>query len=277
MKLGFMQGRLCDMIDGKIQAFPEKEWELEFERARELPVSVIEWTLDQQGLYDNPLMTSAGRERIRTLCDRHQISVASITGDCFMQAPFFHYKGAEQEALLADLHAIITAASALNIRYVMIPLVDNGSLKNQEMIDECVRHLTGMTDELEAKSVKILFESDFGPEQLADFIGRFPERGFGINYDSGNSAALGYVAHEELRAYGHRVENVHIKDRLYQGTTVPLGSGAVDFADVFAALKACAYDGHFILQTARAEDGDHSGAIARYCAFVETGWAPYAA
>ena len=272
MKLGFMQGRLCDMIDGKIQAFPRQEWRLEFEKAQALPLTLIEWTLDQEALYDNPLMNVSGREDIRELSQRHGIDVVSITGDCFMQAPFYKVSGQAQIELLNDLYAIIEAASALQIYYVIIPLVDNGSLTDEDMEAECVKHLIAMSDYLVEKQVKILFESDFEPERLAAFIAQFPSMAFGINYDSGNSAALGFKPREELQHYGQRVENVHIKDRIYQGTTVPLGSGAVDFDDVFSALKACDYKGHFILQTARAEDGNHSAAITRYCHFVQQGW-----
>lgn len=276
MKLGFMQGRLCDMVNGKIQAFPEQEWKLEFERAQDLPVEVIEWTLDQKGLYENPLMTVEGRNEIAHLSKKYDLTVLSITGDCFMQHPFYKATGAEQKALLSDLRAIIEAAGELNIRYLMIPLVDNGSIENEAMADECARHLIALRPLLIDRNMKILFESDFAPQPLAQFIAKFPEDAFGINYDTGNSAALGYIASEELLYYGHRVDNVHIKDRLFKGTTVPLGEGAADFEDVFRALKSISFDGSLILQTARAKDGNHIGALSNYCAFVKTWWEKYA-
>ena len=58
--------------------------------------------------------------------------------------------------------------------------------------------------------------------------------------------------------------NVHIKDRLRGGTTVPLGTGNADFGRIFAALARTGYRGNYILQTARATDGDHAGALERY-------------
>ena len=42
-RIGFMQGRLSAMVDGKIQAFPWSEWREEFPRAHALGLSRIEW------------------------------------------------------------------------------------------------------------------------------------------------------------------------------------------------------------------------------------------
>jgi hexulose-6-phosphate isomerase len=87
---------------------------------------------------------------------------------------------------------------------------------------------------------------------------------FGINYDIGNSAALGFNPQEEFAAYGARIVNVHIKDRMLGGTTVPLGTGSANFDAVFEALAKVNYRGNFILQTARAVDGNHSSSLSTY-------------
>ncbi len=76
-----------------------------------------------------------------------------------------------------------------------------------------------------------------------------------INYDSGNSAYLGYHPTDEFAVYGKYVGSVHIKDRKYRGTTVPLGHGNTDFASLFQNLKKHKYQGDFILQVARGQDG----------------------
>ena len=54
-RIGFMQGRLSAMVDGKIQAFPWNEWREEFPRAQALGLTRIEWTIDQDRLRENPL------------------------------------------------------------------------------------------------------------------------------------------------------------------------------------------------------------------------------
>jgi len=259
-----MQGRLCDLVDGKIQAFPWRDWELEFPRAQELGFALMEWTLDQNQLFENPLMTVNGRKRIRELSARYGVRILSLTGDCFMQAPFYKVKGATREALLNDLYSILDASKQMGIRFVLLPLVDNGSLETTEHETALLEGVLPLRQRLIDAGMKIVFESDFGPERLATFIKRFPQDAFGINYDIGNSAALGFSSTEEIRRYGNRVDNVHVKDRKFHGTTVPLGTGDADFLAAFAALRKADYSGNLILQTARAENNDHSGALARF-------------
>lgn len=272
MEIGFMQGRLSDRIDGKIQAFPWRDWESEFQSAQALGLGLLEWTLDQERLHENPLMTAAGQARIRELSARHGVRVLSLTGDCFMQAPFYKVDGAAREALLADLWAILDASEQVGIRYVLIPLVDNGSLQTTEHERTLLEGVLPMRQRLVSAGMKIIFESDFGPARLAEFIERLPRDAFGINYDIGNSAALGFSPADEIGSYGHRIDNVHVKDRKLHGTTVPLGTGDADFPAAFGALHKAGYAGHFILQTARADDNDHTGALARYRDMTRAWW-----
>ncbi len=271
MEIGFMQGRLCDRVDGKIQAFPWRDWEKEFPLARQLGIPLMEWTLDQERLHENPLMTVTGRERIRELSQQNDLRILSLTGDCFMQAPFFKVAGIARESLLYDLRAVLDSAADLGIRHVLLPLVDNGALTSPGEEAALIEGLLPLHDVLTDAGLKIVFESDFAPEPLAHFIERFPEDAFGLTYDIGNSAALGYSALEEIASYGHRIDNVHVKDRVLGGTTVPLGNGNADFPAVFKALRSAGYAGNFILQTARA-DGNHAEVIDCYRSMTLAWW-----
>lgn len=263
-KIGFMQGRLSPIVDGRIQSFPWTCWQDEFEQGAKLGFGLMEWTLDQERLYENPLLTKAGQAEIRSLCQRHQFEIASLTGDCFMQASFWKVQGAEREALEQDFVAIAKSCVAVGISMLVIPLVDKGSLDNPEQEDVLVAYLQRQAGFLADNGLRVIFESDFQPPELARFIGRLDPALFGINYDMGNSAALGFNPAEEVAAYGSRIVNVHIKDRVLNGTTVPLGTGNADFKAVFAALANVGYAGNYILQTARAADEDHAGALCRY-------------
>jgi hexulose-6-phosphate isomerase len=224
----------------------------------------MEWTLDQVGLHANPLMTPEGRQEIGELCKAHRLRVSSLTGDCFMQAPFWKARGATRTSLLDDFRAVAQACAAVGATYVVVPLVDNGRLDDRNQEDRLVGDLLEEAAQFQAASVKIVFEIDYGPQELARFIERLPATSFGVNYDIGNSASLGFDPVEELSAYGHRVDNVHVKDRLLHGTTVPLGTGNADFNRVFTELARLKYRGNYILQTARAADGDHVSALVRY-------------
>jgi hexulose-6-phosphate isomerase len=263
-RIGFMQGRLSPQVDGKIQAFPWAHWREEFALAEAAGFPLMEWTLDADRLYENPLMTREGRAEIGRLQSRHGVAIESLTGDFFMHAPFHKAGGTERERRLADLRAVCEACAALGIRMLVIPLVDAGRIETREQEVDVLQTLTG----LDRSGVSIVFESDYEPRALAAFIGKLGPA-FGINYDIGNSASLGYDPVQEIGAFGARIRNVHIKDRVRGGTTVPLGTGNANFPAAFGALARARYAGDYILQTARAADGEHRATLERYRGMTE--------
>jgi len=263
-EVGFMQGRLSPLVDGKIQAFPEEHWREEFAAGAALGFGFLEWTLDQAGLYENPLMSREGRGEIRQVCRRSKMTVPSVTLDCVMQAPFYKATGKTHDNLLNDLATIVDACGAAKIETMVVPLVDNGTITNTGESDALHSGLEAIRPLLERTGVRIAFECDQAPEELAGFIKRLPATIYGLTYDIGNSAATGFDPDAEFAAYGNRVTHVHVKDRLPSGTTVPLGSGNADFGAVFQNLFDLGYSGRYVLQTARADDDDHASVLADY-------------
>ena len=263
-RIGFMQGRLCDQIDGKIQAFPILEWENEFPKAADMNIHLLEWTLDQEGLYANPLMNPNGQDKIKSLCNKYSISIESVTGDCFMQEPFWKTNEKNKAKLQNTFLDIVYSCSKLKINYLVVPLVDNGRLETIDEENMLIEFLLSNYKYFNESNVSIIFESDYQPKNLFRFINLLPSRSFGINYDTGNSAALGLDPNEEIPLYGDRIKNVHIKDRIYKGTTVPLQKGNVNFKSVFKQLSLISYQGNFILQTARSTNGNHEVDLSLY-------------
>lgn len=268
-KIAFMQGRLCNQVDGKIQAFPLKDWKDEFDKAERLNLNYMEWTLDHWNIEQNPLMSDRGITHILALMRKHSVKIETVTGDCFMQKPFHKAVGKSRDGLLNLLDKIIDYSSALGITKIVFPLVDNGSLNHSTSEEALKEHLLSRRAMLLNKNIKILFESDLAAKQLKTFIDAFPADAFGINYDTGNSASMGFDPKLEFDFYGHRIENVHIKDRKFAGNTVPLGTGATNFKLIFNLLRGIEYKGLLVLQTARATDGDHTGAISSYIQIIK--------
>ncbi len=265
-RIGFMQGRLSPPVGDRIQAFPWVHWRDEFPAARRLGFTLMEWTVDAARLRENPIMTRAGQDEIRSLEDTFGVRVRSLTADCVMEAPFYKASEGERERVrrLDDLKALLDACAESGIVLVVIPLVDDGRLVTDAEEDALRQELLPLTPVLRDSGVRVVFESDFPPPRLRAFIDTFPPEAYGINYDTGNSAAVGYDPREEIERYGTRIWNVHVKDRRRGGTTVPLGTGAADLPMVFNMLVGCGYAGKYILQTARAADGNHAAALQRY-------------
>jgi hexulose-6-phosphate isomerase len=267
-RIAFMQGRLSPVIDGKIQAFPWGTWREEFASAERLGFSGLEWTLDEDRLGDNPLMSAAGRQQIDALSRTHGLEICALTGDLFMQQPFFKAAPGERERLIGVLDDVLDACAAAGIGLIVFPLVDNGALSGTEQERLLARVLAARAERLRQLGLVLAFESDLPPAALAAFIAAYPADAFGLTYDIGNSAALGYDWREELTAYLPRIRHVHVKDRLAGGGTVALGSGNADLEGAIAGLERGGYRGSYTLQTARAANGDHAGALARYRAMT---------
>ena len=265
-RIGFMQGRLSPEVAGRIQAFPWAHWRQEFAIAARLGFSLMEWTLDHARLNENPIMTPAGRREMGSLAAAHQVRLGALTGDLFMQMPF--WKADAKAELVASFDAVLDGCAAAGIGTIVVPLVDNGSIKCPKEADALSRVLLARTSRLRRDGLVIAFECDLAPEALTALIANYPEDAFGITYDTGNSAALGYDCRAELAAYLPRIVHVHIKDRMRGGGTVPLGTGSAQLAIAIALLERGGYRGNYVLQTARAGDGDHAGALARYRAMT---------
>lgn len=268
-RIGFIQGRLSAIVDNKIQAFPWEYWRQEFPAAMDIGLTMMEWTLDQDQLRNNPFNTPEGQDEIRNLSRDYNLNIPSLTGDCFMQSPFWKLDGQARKSALNDFRLVLESMGKLNVTYLVIPLVDNGSLENSKQRTNLASGLSEVYEAICHNNVIVVFESDFSPVELAKFIGEFDHDHFGINYDIGNSAALGYRHEEEIEQYGSWIYNVHVKDRLYNGTTVPLGEGNADLPDVFRSLGKISYAGNFILQTARSDAGLHSQVLAKYRDMVQ--------
>jgi hexulose-6-phosphate isomerase len=254
-----MQGRLSPIRNGRIQSFPWETWEKEIESASAINFNLMEWTIDSEKFEKNPLFSEVDTGRITELIKSHDVRIQSVTCDYYMENPF---GTSDDSKILTSLKKIIQSMQLIKANILIIPLVDNSSMPR---IDQATVDLfLELTECLEEHRVKIAFESDFNPLLLAEFIQLFSECLFGINYDIGNSAALGFKPSDEFAAYGGRVINVHVKDRPLGGSTVPLGQGDVDFSEVFRLLEQSKYQGNYILQTARAEDGSHADTLSKY-------------
>ena len=254
IKLGFMQGRLVDSEKkGRIQYFPEKNWAKEIMIAHKIGFNLMEWTIDYDNLKKNPIFNGDLKE-LKQVLKKYKLKITSITLDYFMQRPFFKKGQNEKKIILNNLLKIIKNGKKIGINKIIIPLVDNSSLKslNEEKI--LISEMKNLSKKF--PSINFLFESDYKPKKLYAFIQKFKNKKFGINYDTGNSASLNYNFEEE-KCYFKYVKNIHIKDRKKQSTTVRLGTGNWKYKKFFDYINKIKYSGNFILQTARCNKKNH--------------------
>lgn len=261
IKLGFMQGRLSSKINNKIQSFPFKNWKKEFSIAYKIKFNIIEWTIDNLNYHKNPIVLKKGRDEIKKLKNKFQIKIDSITCDFLMEDPFF--KKNKLSNSKNKFFTFLENCSNLNIKIIVVPLVDRGSIKNLNEEKNVISFFHGIEKFLISKKLLIAFESDFSPIKLKKFIDKFNSNVFGINYDIGNSAGLNYNYKKEMNSYFKRILNVHIKDKDRTNLTVPLFSGRAKILEIISYLKSNGYNGNYILQPARS-NFDHINMLRNY-------------
>jgi len=247
-KFGFIQGRLTKQKN-KIQQFPKKNWKKEFRDAKKLKLGLIEWTIDHYGFFKNPLLNKKNVNLIKKISKINRIKISSVTADFFMEKPFWKQKNFKY--YINKIKLLIKFCGIHKIDFIIIPLVDNSSIKNNRTEQIVITEFKKLNFFLKKSRVNILFESDFKPKKLLKFIKNFKNKNFGINYDLGNSASLSYDLEEEFNIYGKFIKNIHIKDRVMKGKTIRLGYGNVNFKKFFKLMKKINYKGPLILQTAR--------------------------
>ena len=252
--LGFMQGRLVNSPYGKIQCFPAKEWKEELKIASKNNFKILEWTVNSVNLNQNPIFHKKKLNEIFLYKKKYNIKINSLTCDYFMEKPFFKIKK-EKKIVINNLKKLLANSERLKIRYFVVPLVDTSSIQNKKEEDIVVNFFNDILKNF-SKKINILFEIDYSPNQILEFLKRFNSKRIGINYDSGNSASIGYNFEEEKKYFNY-IKNFHVKDRFYKGKTVRLGKGNSNLLEILKYFKYKKYKGNFILQTARDKKKKH--------------------
>tara|TARA_Y100000389_G_C17467924_1_gene527428 strand:+ start:713 stop:1543 length:831 start_codon:yes stop_codon:yes gene_type:complete len=252
---GIMQGRLLPKYQGKYQAHPIDYWQEEFKIANQLNLNCIEFILDYHKSEKNPLLNSDGLEEIKKIVQTSGVKVLSICADYFMQAPIHSNNFVIVDKSLAILDRLIKNASLIKASEIVVPCVDQSSLKNKKDIDSFVNNIKSIVKTAESAGINICLETDLEPRVFANMLDTIGSKNVTVNYDIGNSAALGYDPIEEFKAYGHKITDLHIKDRLLGGRSVPLGTGNVNFSKIFDLLLKYDYQGIMIFQAFRDDEG----------------------
>lgn len=251
LQIGIMQGRLLPRYQNRYQSHPLNYWQAEFFIAKELGFNSIEFILDYNDYQKNPLMNSNGIIEIQDLIFQSGVTVKSICADYFMEAPFHSNEQKKSEEVLTIL---LNNSSQLGVKDIVIPCVDQSTLKDNNDINRFVDSILKVLPIAEKLSININFETDLNPTQFKYLLTQFSSDYIKVNYDIGNSASLGYNPIEEFEAYGKYISDLHIKDRVLGGGSVKLGTGNADFDTIFELLKANNFKGNIIMQSARGLD-----------------------
>ena len=250
-----MQGRLLPKYQGRYQAHPLGYWQEEYEIAKKIGLDCIEFILDYNDVEKNPLLKKGGAEEILLVCEKTGVSTKTICADYFMEAPLHAVDELVAAHSMDLLVRLLDKASRLEVTDIVIPCVDQSTLDGIEAVERFVSQISTIIPVIEGKGINLSLETDLAPQPFVDLLEKLDSKHVTVNYDIGNSAALGYDPFKELEAYGNRITDIHIKDRVLGGGPVTLGEGNADFDLFFNKLKDFDYQGPFIMQAYRDEEG----------------------
>jgi len=250
-----MQGRLLPKYKEQYQAHPVGYWQDEFFLAKKIGLDCIEFILDYNDADINPLISMGGINEIQSVTESSGVTVKTICADYFMEAPLHSEDPIVSDESQKILVKLLGNAYKLGVTNIVVPCVDQSTLGSQKMIDRFVDKLTPVVDICEKFQINIALETDLAPQPFVDLLNRFDSNRITVNYDIGNSAALGYNPLEELDAYGELITDIHIKDRILGGGPVILGDGNADFDNFFRKLEEVEFSGVFIMQAYRDDEG----------------------
>jgi L-ribulose-5-phosphate 3-epimerase len=254
-RLGVMQGRLLPKYKGRYQAHPVAYWQDEFRLAAGLGLDLIEFILDFDDVEVNPLMSTSGLDAIRAVSRKTSVGVRTVCADYFMVAPFHKGTHASVSKSVQVLTTLVRNASSLGVTDIIIPCVDNSRLENENDLALFCKTVKPALALLEQHGINLSLETDLPPAPFNALLTRLGSPRIKVNYDTGNSASLGYDPAEELAAYGDKISDVHIKDRVKGGGSMVLGTGDTDFDRFFHALQKTRFSGPFIMQAFRDDEG----------------------
>ena len=254
-KIGVMQGRLLPKYQGRYQAHPIGYWEDEFEIAASLGVDLIEFILDYNDFEENPLMSASGCKKIIEIANQSDVKVKTICADYFMDAPLHSTDLNVATLSAAVLRELIINSRTIGVTDIVLPLVDQSSVRDSESQDQFIRAIEPFLPYLDENNMNLNLETDLDPTAFKSLLNQINSDRVTVNYDTGNSAGLGYDPEQEFAAYGDRITDIHIKDRVKNGFSVCLGQGSADFTQIFKCVQNYGYSGPFIMQAFRDDDG----------------------
>lgn len=246
---GVMQGRLSPQSERGYQVFPWETWQEEFDSAAKRGLEHIEWVLDSWQAEENPITTATAtvRQRIQDT----GVRVVSICADYLMDSPL----DVDNSKPWFTLEALVEAMQEVGASWLVVPCVDHASLRDLSALERFRRSAEPLSEIVSNTGIQVSIESDLEPVALSRLLDELDDRVFGVNYDIGNSASLGYEPDEEFDTYGRAISVVHVKDRRLRGGSVVLGQGNANIPRAIERLRSLSFDGPVTMQAFRDIEG----------------------
>ena len=247
-RFGIVQGRLIQSPPGHLQWFPQEYWKSEFFLAASLGIDYIELIAERNHNPANPLWSDDGIIQITELVQRNGLSLHAFCNDYIVDHSLS--KGA---AVLDQNLRLIERGASLGCEKYILPLFEKSELTIQNAFEYIVP-LRTMADKAAEVGITLCLETILNATELIEVLDRINHPAINVVYDTGNRVAFGHDLPGDIRKLGNRICHVHIKDKNKANENVILGTGLVNFSQVFDALADIDYLGPYTFETNRGKN-----------------------
>ena len=267
-KFLLVQGRALNQNDDLLQSFPSN-WIEEFPLIEKLGFDGIEWIYDKKSEYDNPILNLEQHENIKMVSKKYNVSLENIVFDWFIIHPLIKNNDITLSTKIEKLIDLLDTSEKIGFQRVIFPLLEGNSIHDSNEMELFLKIFSdNILPTLNLKKLEIHFETSMSPNDEFYFISKLDNSQTKICFDMGNSASLGFDCSEVLDKISPFLGSVHIKDRLINGPTVPLGEGSVDFSKVFKILNEIKFSGPISFQAYRNKNSNNIELLNSYLMFI---------
>jgi L-ribulose-5-phosphate 3-epimerase len=244
IRFGMVQGRLTKPPGDELQWFPQESWQQEFKTASDLGIDYIELIAEVQHNENNPIWSENGIEEIKHLVDKNNLTLHALCNDYIIEHKLI------EESVVDQNIKLLQQAEKLNIEKYIIPLFESSEL-NIDNMEEYVDPIREIAKHANNNGIITCLETILTGGKLLNLLEMIDRPYVKAVYDTGNRVAFGHDLATDIRLLGDRIFHVHIKDKDKNNSNVLLGTGLVNFEEVFYALRDIQYDGPFTFETSR--------------------------
>lgn len=244
---GIVQGRLTK--SRQLQKFP-RNWQNEFALIKKTKLGFIE-LLDERKLNKfNPLTYKDGFKIIDKTIKKYKINKYSICTDYIINNNLFSKKN---EKTLKHVERLINLSIKHKYKIFILPLLEASEI-NKNNWETAVKILKDISNRINNSNIVLCLETILNAKDLVRFLKKINKNNIKCVFDTGNRILISNSLKDEILKLNKYIGHVHIKDKNQKNINVILGTGNVNFKEVFSALKKINYKGKFTFETNRGSD-----------------------
>ena len=245
LKFGIVQGRMIQSPEGCLQWFPQEHWESEFFIASALGYDYIELIAETLHNENNPVWTEKGIKKILALAERNNLSLHAICNDFIIEN-----KLPGSKSVLEQNRKLISRAKLLGIQKLILPFFEESEL-TENNFDDYKAPLIEIADVALENNILVCIETILDGRTLLNFLEYADHPNVKCVFDTGNRVAFGHDIYSDILLLGDLIRHIHIKDKNDKNENVLLGTGKVNFKEVFKSIFAIKYNGPYTFETYR--------------------------